>query len=338
MTIRDVADYCGVSVSTVSRVLNNHPDVSAKVRNKVLSAVRELHYVPNISAQDLGRNSSDNIGVVVRGAENPFFVNLIHSIEEAVEAAGYTMIISQIPSDADELEAGASLSRSKRLKGLVFLGGCFNYTASEVAAIDIPFVCCTFTNEFGDLDSDSYSSVCVDDRAEAVRAVRYLIEQGHRRIAIMLNDREDESVGQLRFLGYCDALKEAGIEYDDGLVEETGVYSMEAAYRAAKRLFARRDDFTAVFVTADSLAMPVLKAANDLGRKVPDECSVIGFDGLTMSLYSVPTLTTLVQPSEKLGKEAVQTLLNVIEGKAKHQQKVLKTTLRKGESVTVVSI
>ena len=336
MTIRDVADYCGVSVSTVSRVLNNHPDVSARVRNKVLSAMKEMHYVPNTSARDLGRNSSDNIGVVDRGAENPFFLNLLHSIEEAVEAAGYTMIISQIPAAGDELAAGASLSRSKRLKGIIFLGGCSDYTASKVAAIDVPFVCCTFTNAFGTLEKDSYSSVCVDDRAEAEKAVQHLIDNGHRKIAMILNRREDSSVGKLRYTGYCDALTKAGIEVDDDLVEETGEYSMKAAYEAAGRLFKRRNDFTAVFVTADSLAMPVMKAMNDLGRKVPDECSVIGFDGINMSLYSIPTLTTLVQPSEKLGKEAVKILLNVIEGKQKHQQKVLKTTLRTGESVTVV--
>ncbi|MBQ2096314.1 MAG: LacI family DNA-binding transcriptional regulator, partial [Firmicutes bacterium] len=172
MTIRDVAAYSGVSVSTVSRVLNDHPDVSKDVRERVLNAVKELHYVPNTSARDLVKTAGDSIGVVVRGAENPFFAPVISAIEQAVEDAGYTLSIRQIKAGEDELAAAARLSRAKKLKGLILLGGRFDYTKEDVAPIDIPFVCCTFTNDFGTVDSDAYSSVSIDDREEARRAVR----------------------------------------------------------------------------------------------------------------------------------------------------------------------
>ena len=135
MTIRDIAQRCGVSVSTVSRVLNSHPDVSEAVRERVLEAVREAHYVPNNSARDLVRPQSDGIGLVVRGIGNLFFSPVIHAVEQAVDAAGYTLVLHQIRSGEDELQAAASLARSKRLRGLVLLGGCFDYTPEDTAAI-----------------------------------------------------------------------------------------------------------------------------------------------------------------------------------------------------------
>ena len=150
MTIKDVAAYCGVAVSTVSRVLNNHPDVSPETRARVLEAVDKLHYIPNNSARDLVLAPADTIGLVVRGAENPFYTPIIRTIEERCEEAGYTMVLHQIPVGADEISAGATLVRSKRLKGLIFLGGRFDYSRAERDAIGIPFACCTNTNQFGD--------------------------------------------------------------------------------------------------------------------------------------------------------------------------------------------
>ena len=336
MTIRDVADYCGISVSTVSRVLNDRPDVSKEVRQKVLDAVKTLHYVPNNSARDLVRTSSDSIGVIVRGAGNPFFTTLIHSVEQAITEAGYTMIINQIPSSADEIAAGASLARSKRLQGLIFLGGCFDYTEADVAALGVPFVCCTFTNSFGSLKEKSYSSVSIDDCAEAEKAVNLLIEHGHRKIGIILDKKDDHSIGQLRYMGYLNALKNAGIEPEDDLTEEVDEYEMNAAYQGTLRLLERRKDMTAIFVIADSLAIATIKALHDSGKKVPDDCSVISIDGIETSLYTVPTLTTLIQPRKILGKEAVRTLVDVIKERGNTEHIRLSAKIREGGSVKAI--
>ena len=113
MTIKDVAVHCGVSITTVSRVLNNHPDVRENVRTKVLAAIQELHYVPNNSARDLGKSQTNTIGVILRGAANPFLISVLRSIEQAADAAGYTLVLQQINTCDDELAAGASLVRSK---------------------------------------------------------------------------------------------------------------------------------------------------------------------------------------------------------------------------------
>lgn len=333
MTIRDVAKYSGVSVSTVSRVLNRHPDVSEAVRARVLEAVQVLHYVPNNSARDLVSPPPDAIGVVVRGMGNPFFAPVITTMEQRVNDAGYTMILRQIPSGDDELSAGASLVRSKKLRGLILLGGSFDYTADDVAPLDVPFVCCTYANSFGSLDKGSFSSVTIDDQAEAKRAVRLLIDKGHRRVAALLDSVDDHSISELRYRGYCQALEEAGIPFDPSLVEETGRYDMAAAYTGVCRLLRRTEDFTALFVISDSMAIAAMKALHDHGLAVPGQCSVIAIDGLDVSGYTVPTLTTLAQPKEAMGAEAVDILLDILENGAPHRHARMETTLRSGGSV-----
>lgn len=334
MTIKDVAEYCGVSVSTVSRVLNDHPDVSDAVRTKVLEAIELLHYVPNNSARDLVRPQSDAIGVVVRGAENPFFTGIIRSIEQEVDRAGCTMVLHQIKTGANELFAAASLARSKRLRGLILLGGRFDYTPEQIVTLQVPFVCCTFTNSFGTLDQGVYSSVSIDDRLEAFRAVKYLTDRGHRKIAILLDSTDDRSISELRYRGYLEALESAGIQPDPELVEQTSDFDMAAAYAGVQRLLARRQDFTALFVIADSMAIAAMKALSDAGLRVPEDCSVIAIDGITMSQYTIPTLTTLIQPTGPLGQQAVRTLLDELEGRGESRHLRLETILRPGGTVT----
>lgn len=331
--IKDVAAYCNVAVSTVSRVLNDHPDVSPKTRAKVLAAARELHYVPNNAARDLVRPQTDSLGVVVRGAENPFFTPVIRAIERSCEAAGYTMFLHQIPAGADEVAEGAALVQSKRLRGLILLGGRYDYTPADVAAFGVPFVCCTFTNHFGDLEATAFSSVSINDKGEAYRATKTLIDHGHTKIAILLDSIHDRSISERRHKGYCEALADAGIPYDEDLVVETVDFSMEAAYRQMSALLERRRDFTAIFAVADSMAIAAMKALADAGLRVPDDVSIIAIDGIEMSNYTVPTLTTLVQPTATLGERAVEILVDVLSGGEDGQHIRLDTTLRPGGTV-----
>lgn len=333
MTIKDIAERCGVSVSTVSRVLNDHPDVSAAVREKVLKVVQEVHYVPNNSARDLVRPQSNAIGLVVRGIGNPFFSSVISSIEKEARETGYTLVFHQIASGEDEIAAGASLVQSKKLKGLILLGGCFDYSREQIAVLKVPFVCCTYSNMFGGLRKTSYSSVAINDKKEAYRAVELLIRHGHRKIALLLDSKNDHSISELRYEGYKQALADHGIPLDEELVEETGRFNMDAAYEAMRRLIRRRDDFSAVFVIADSMAVACMKALADEGWHVPEDCSVIAIDGIQMSAYTVPTLTTLVQPAKELGEQSVRILMDMVEKKADNCHLELTTSLREGGTV-----
>ena len=333
MTIKDIAERCGVSVSTVSRVLNNHPDVSAANRERVLAVVQELHYVPNNSARDLAKPAADSIGLVVRGVGNPFFTGIIRTMERMITEAGYTMVLHQIQSGEDELRAGAELARSKRLLGLILLGGCFDYTPEQTASLGVPFVCCTYTNSFGTLDRMEYSSVSIDDEQAAYRAVRLLTDHGHRKIGVILESVRDHSISQLRYKGYCQALQDAGIPLDPELVEETVTYEMADGYAGMERLLKRRRDLTAVFAISDAMAVAAMKALHDHGKRVPEDCSVVAIDGIDMSAYFVPTLTTLVQPQQELGENSVRILVDMIEGRATNRHLQLETRLRQGGSV-----
>lgn len=336
MTIKDVAQASGVSVSTVSRVLNGHPDVSDAARERVLKAVRTLHYVPNKSAQDLARPQTDSIGLVVRGAENPFFIPIIGAIENACTEAGYTLVLNLIPTSDDEVVEGSELVNAKRLKGLILLGGRFDYTHEEASSIQVPFVCCSFANKFGTLRDEDYASVSIDDNATAYRATKYLIEAGHTKIAALLDNVEDHSICQLRYDGYCRAMQEAGLEIDTDLVLQTEDYSMTSGYKRMSELLERRRDFTAVFAISDTLAMAGMKAVHDAGLSCPEDISFIGIDGIEMSKFSIPTLSTLVQPKETLGERAVSILVSLLEGRSNTRHVQLDTQLRSGGTVAFI--
>ena len=243
------------------------------------------------------------------------------------------MVLHQINSGEDELRAGAELARSKRLQGLILLGGCFDYTPEQTAALDIPFVCCSFTNSFGSLKKSAYSSVSIDDQAEARRAVELLIQQGHRKIAVLLDSIHDHSISELRYRGYCQALSENDLALDPELVAETDTFDMAAAYEGTRRLLEQKKDCTALFVIADSMAIAAIKALRDGGRGVPEDCSIIAIDGIDVSAYTVPTLTTLIQPQASLGSEAVHILLDMVERCTGNRHVRVDTTLRAGGSV-----
>lgn len=251
ITIKDIAHMCNTSVSTVSRVLNGHPDVSEGLRRRVLETVAQNSYVPNNSARNLAKTRSDAIALILRGAENPFFNRLIKTATPAIYRRNYSCVLHQIPSDGDEIRAAAALARERRLQGILFFGGRFNYTPEEVALLQVPFVCCTYTNAFGCLDAAAYSSVTIDDTRAASRAVRELCTRGHRRIAALIVEKDDHSIGELRFRGYKAALQEQGIPYDPDLVECVHDFNMESAYQGTQRLIDRAGDFTALFARPD---------------------------------------------------------------------------------------
>lgn len=331
-TIKDIARMCGVSVSTVSRVLNGHQDVSDDMRSRILKVIEQSGYIPNNSARNLVCSSTDTIALVVRGVSNPFFTRIIKGLEQEVYRRGYSIALHQINSDEDELKTACVLSAARKLLGIVLLGGRFNYTQEDIARLNVPFVCCTYTNTFGSLDPAAYSSVAVDDKREASNAVRYLYARGHRKIAALVARETDTSISELRFAGYKEALRECGLSFDPALVECTGSFDMADAYAAMQRLM-ERASFTAVFTIADAMAIAAIKAIADKGLRVPEDCSVVAIDGLELSRYTIPTLTTLEQPADEMAGKSAEILIGLIEGKAQNRHITLPTALREGGSV-----
>lgn len=332
MTIKDVALHCGVSVSTVSRALNGRPDVSERVRDAVLKAVEELHYIPSNTARELVMPAPDAVGLVIRGS-NQFYTDIVSNIERTLREAGYSLVIEQLKHGEDELRAGAGLVRSKRLRGLIFLGGCFDYSEKEVERLGVPFVCCTFRNVFGSLSPERYSSVTIDDVKAGHDAVDMLIRRGHSRIAVVLSTVDDRSISQLRYAGYRSALEEHGIDFDPALVLEAGEYSMAAAASAAEKALENGVDFSAVFAVSDSLAIAVMKALHDGGKSVPEDVSVVGIDGMEVSAYTIPALCTFQQPVRELGRRSAEIILGMIDGGEKASHLLLEPGFVEGGSV-----
>lgn len=334
MTIKDIAKISGVSVSTVSRVLNNHPDVSEDVRRKVMAVVEEYNYIPNNSARALGQSKSDNIGLIVRGISNPFYTSIIHEIEQDIEKAGYTLVMQQIGSCDDELLAGAMMERDKRLRGLIFLGGRLDSTKDQIAGIGVPFVNCSSNNAYGTLDADSYSSVSIDDTQTAYEAVKELYKEGHRRIAVLLARPDDGSVSQIRYEGYVKALTEAGMAPDEDLIISMDSYNIADAYHGTRKWLEKGIAFDAIFAIADNLAMGAMRALREKGIDVPGQCSIVAIDGIEVSEYMAPALSTYCQPMKELGRTSVELLIDLIEKKGKHRQIILPTIFREGGTIS----
>lgn len=322
-TIKDIAKICGVGVSTVSRAINNHPDINSETKEKIMNAIREYGYVPNDSARNLKRVDAQAIAVLVKGIANPFFTSMISVIEQECKKRHYSMELSHIEADEDEVDVAQKVVKEKRLRGIIFLGGLFSHSEEKLKKLSVPFVFSTAGSVPEHISRKQYSSISVDDRRESAKMVEHLIGQGHTKIAILVAEALEESVGRLRLDGYCDALGAHGIEVNPGLVCQTsdaiGHFSMENGYLTTKKLLERGEAFTALYAVADALAIGALRALYEAGLRVPEDISLAGYDGIDMACYTVPSLTTIRQPVEEMAKDTTRLLFDIIAKKTRHQ-------------------
>lgn len=321
----------GVGVSTVSRVINNHPDVNSDTKERVLKVINRNHYVPNNSARNLKRSHSNTIGVLIKGITNPFFARMIKVIEREITRNKYAMILHQVESNADEVDSAIELSMEKKLKGLIFLGGGFNHSPEKLGAVKIPFVLVTITLMGDSVNKNSFSSVTINDYAEAYKAVDYICKAGHREIAIITASAEDQSIGWLRLKGYEAALKDNGIAPDESKIVFTDEFSLQCGYDSAKILL-EQAKFTCAFCISDILAMGAAKAFLDAGKRIPEDVSVVGFDGQEMARFYSPSLTTVYQPDEDMALASVNTLMDILENDGTHRHIQFDAKLIAGES------
>lgn len=336
ITIKDIAKMCGVGVSTVSRAMNNHPDINPETKKKIMDTIAQYDYIPNNSARNLKRSESNTIAVLVKGIDNPFFQGMFQIFERQVQKTEYSFIIHRVEEREDEVAVALELEREKRLKGIIFLGGAFGNSEERLKKMDIPFVLCT-VGMTDRVDKSLYSSISIDDYKESYRLVSYLCDLGHRKIAIITGKLDDESIGKLRFQGYVQALMDHGIGLDPKLVrymkQDLREYSPENGYAVAKELLEDGVDFTALYVVSDNTAFGACKAILESGKRIPEDYSVAGFDGIKLSRYYHPSLTTMEQPCEKMAEESIRLLIDLIEGKKENQHKIFDAKLLEGESV-----
>lgn len=322
-TIKDIAKICGVGVSTVSRAINNHPDINPETKEKILNTIKEYGYVPNNSARNLKRVDAKAIAVLVKGISNPFFSNMIKVIEKECKKKHYSMELSHIESDEDEVDAALKVVKEKRLRGIIFLGGLFSHSDEKLRKLNVPFVFSTAGSIPENISKNQYSNIGVDDRKESARMVDYLISLGHKKIAMVVAEAEDESIGKLRLDGYMESLQAHDIAINQKLIYQTrndiGHFSMENGYQTTKKLIDSGEEFTAVYAVADALAIGAIRALLESGLRVPEDVSVAGYDGIDVSGYISPSLTTIRQPVEEMAKDTVKLLFDIIAGKEEHQ-------------------
>ena len=332
MNIRDIARISGVGVSTVSRVLNNHPDVKESTRENVLRVIKESNYVPNNSARILKQNNTKNIGVLVKGVFNPFFSELINVIGNKINENKYTMILQQNDYVLEhEVENIISFVKEKRLQGIICLGGNFiDLDEDSFKNIDVPVIL-TSVNTVSASGRDKYSTVGINNLQSAYDATDYLIKKGHKNIALMIGEENDFCISWWRYKGYIKALKDNNIEpNDENLI--IGDYDSNVAYKVTLDFLKKRKDITAIFAISDIMAMGVAKAVIDSGLIVGKDISIVGFDGMNISRYYNPGITTIKQPMEEMAIKSVEILFDLLKNKCENQHVLLDTELIERES------
>lgn len=336
MTIQDIARRAGVSASTVSRVLNGDIKVKDKTRARVKQVISQMHYIPNNNARNLKRLQSKLIGVLVKGIDNLFFLDILKVIEKKVHEAGYAIILEHADIEEDELTRALALIKERRLQGIFILGGSLEHTASLYAQLSVPGVYVTISAR---PESPAlFSSVAIDDEAEARRAMSYLIGLGHRRILMISSSPLSRYVNRLRISGCKQAMAINDVPFNEELLVQARENTSSAGYEAANWALDRGLDFSGVFAFSDILAIGACRALMDRELRIPEDLSVMGFDGIELSRYWNPVLTSVKQPTSQIALTAVDTMIDLIAGRTEHIHRVFAGEIRLGGSCRVLNV
>lgn len=335
MTIKDLAAKTGYAVGTVSRALNDHPNVSEKARRIILKAAQESGFELNVNAKQLKQQHSNTILVVVKGIGNELFSELVESIQKLIAKTRYDLVVDYMDEDLNEVIHAVSLCREKKPLGILFLGGNNQHFLRDFEKIDVP--CVLVTNDASSLEFDNLSSVSTDDLEAARCAINTLISLGHSRIAIIGGDRAISDTSRLRYEGCMRAFREHGIGFDPERDYQGVRYSYQDGYRAVRTLLSNGCEFTAIFAIADVMAIGAIRALRENGLRVPEDVSVMGLDGLPLGAYLVPQLSTISQSVGKMAMRSVQILLDGIEGGKKATHETVPFGVQKRESIRAIT-
>lgn len=329
MTIKDIAAESGYSLGTVSRVLNSHPGVSQKARDRVMAVVRKHRFQLNNNAKHLKQTESLSIAIVVKGTKNMLFASIVEILQELISKAGYCCLIYYTDELSNEINFARQVIRERQPKGILFLGSNQTFFEDGFSYIDIP--CVIVTNSARELHFPKLSSVCIDDVLAAETAVRHLIGLGHRSIGVLGGDPDRSGAARVRFEGVKSAFYAEGIDFDPSTQYEISTFSMESGYHAMKRLLQSPRKISAVFAMADVLAIGAMRAIREQGLRVPEDISIIGFDGIELGGYLSPRLSTIKQPVREIASDSMKALLSCMQG-GQPRHIIAPFTLISGES------
>lgn len=327
-TMKEVAAAANVSVATVSRVLNNNGYVNEETRKKVLLAISNLDYVPNEVARSLFKKQSKTIALIVPDIKNPFFPEIARAIEDVMSSQEYTLILCNSDEKVEKEIMYLDVMKQKYVDGIIIVTSTL--TPKHIEKRDIPIVA---------LDrpiSVDIPSVTVNNFEGAMQAVQHLKKIGCKKIAHIRGPRAVSNADE-RYEGYIEQVANEPWFCPDLVVN--GNYNVLETTEATKELLTKFPDIDGIFAGNDYMAVGVLKAAEQLGIQIPEDLSLIGFDGIQLGQLTSPEITTMAQPIYELGATAAELLLEMIEGKPipkLHQQ--FQVTLMNGQSTKAIGV
>jgi LacI family transcriptional regulator len=308
ITIKDIARQARVSVATVSYVINKSRYVSPELSARVQRAIEELGYSPNAVARSLRQKSTKMIGLIVPDSSNPFFAEIAKGVEDAGYERGYCVILCNSNASIERELVYLDLLRSKRVEGIIFIA-----TTTQVEQIrpfvkaGIPVV--IFYRDIPGVDVDTFR---IDNLQAGYMATRYLIQLGHKEIACIQPASAETPSGQ-RVEGYKRAIEEYGLAWNEALMPR-GDNRVSGGKEAARALVQSGKSFSAIFSSNDAMAIGAMRALRELNYYIPQDISIVGVDDIILASYSEPPLTTVAQPKYEAGCQAVDFLIERIDG------------------------
>ncbi len=333
-TIKDIAEKAGVSIATVSYVINNTKPISPETKERVKKTIKSLRYQPSKSARSLVTGKTGNIGFVLTDDHflrtEPFYTKIFLGTEFEARIEGYYILLTSIKKDFDKKDILPRFVMNKSVDGIIIAGKIPHNLIDRLSSYKIPTVFVDYIPPH-----NGYPLVLIDNIEGGLLATNHLIELGHKNIAFVSSDIEHPSFAD-RLNGYKQALEHAGIAVESKLIFTKSEYEgRQAGMDLARRLFSKNKDVTAVFAGNDALAIGVMHYLKSNGYKIPDDVSVIGFDGIEADLLLDPPLSTVSVPKIELGVEALKLLANTLKNKKSLPKKVVvpvELTIRKSTS------
>ncbi|MCB9502164.1 MAG: LacI family DNA-binding transcriptional regulator [Deferribacteres bacterium] len=331
LTINDIARLANVSKSTVSKVLNDKPDVGLATKKKVMQIVEKHNFVPNASGKSLKKRATENIGVIFRKDDNPlsnpFFSRVLEGIEAEIAFNDLNLMLYSMPSN--KKSSLPKIVKERKIDGVILVGTRNEEFVRELQKTNLPLIVVDPRADISDCQQ-----VLIDNENGAFLATQYLINKGHKRIGFIAGELSEHSFGQ-RYTGYLKALKSEGLPIDETIVK-TGGY--EAGYELTKSLLQVSERPSAIFAANDINAVLAYKAINEFNLSIPDDISIIGFDDIYLARMAIPPLTTVRVYKEELGSLAVRSMRDMInEGSDKRSIIIMPIKLIKRNSVKDIS-